>query len=245
MVYIDIKTDNCLHEGITLSENNKNTSLGERIQQKMNELDITQEQLADMVGISQNSISKIIRGVTQRSKSTPRIAKALGVSEIWLVYGDQVPTTNEVFPIPNTDTINTYNNAGGLVPVISWVAAGSFSNIEALPADELVKWVPCPVPHGPSTFALKVVGISMENPNGKPSFEDGDIIYIDPERCPENKSFVIVTLDGSSQATFKQLIIELDGKYIQPLNPNWHEKIIKINGNATINGVVIGKWTDI
>lgn len=219
--------------------------MGARIQQKMDDIGLSQEQLADMVGISQNSISKIIRGITQRSKSTPKIAKALGVSEVWLVYGDGIPTSNEVFPIPNTAPINTQSNAGGLVPVISWVTAGSFSNVEALPADELIKWVPCPVPHSKSTFALRVVGISMENPNGKPSFEDGDIIYVDPERMPENKSFVIVTLEGSSQATFKQLIIELDGKYIQPLNPNWHEKIIKINGNATINGVVIGKWTDI
>ncbi len=228
-----------------MNENDKALSIGDRIQQKMNELGLSQEQLADMVGISQNSISKIIRGVTRRSKSLPLIAKSLGVSEVWLVYGDDIQSSNDVFPAPNTTPISAPNNAGRLVPVISWVAAGSFSNIDTLPADELIKWVPCPVPHSPSTFALKVVGISMENPNGKPSFEDGDIIYVDPEKCPENKSFVIVTLEGSSQATFKQLIIELDGKYIQPLNPNWHEKIIKINGNAIINGVVIGKWTDI
>ena len=227
-----------------MKKDNGVSDIGLRIQQKMSELDLSQEALANMTGISQNSISKIIRGETKRSKAMPNIAKALGVSEVWLTFGESVPTTTEVFPIPNTTHMGNPDNSV-FVPVISWVAAGSFSGVETIPMDDLIKWVPCPVPHGTNTFALKVVGSSMENPNGRPSFEDGDIIYVDPEREPENKSLVIVTLDGSSQATFKQLIIELDGKYIQPLNPNWHEKIIKINGNATINGVVIGKWTDI
>lgn len=134
----------------------------------------------------------------------------------------------------------------GMIPVISWVAAGHFSDAEQLPADDLLKWVPCPAPHSNGTFALKVSGISMKNPSGNPSFEDGDIIFVDPARAPENKSCVIVTLEGSSSATFKQLIIEPDGrKYIIPLNPNWGDKPIEIEGDASINGVVIGKWVDL
>lgn len=134
----------------------------------------------------------------------------------------------------------------GMIPVISWVAAGHFSDAGQIPADDLIKWVPCPAPHSKGTFALKVSGISMMNPNGSPSFEDGDIIFVDPAKMPENKSCVIVTLEGSDSATFKQLVIEPDGKkYIIPLNPNWGDKPIEIRGNASINGVVIGKWVDI
>lgn len=132
----------------------------------------------------------------------------------------------------------------GMVPVISWVAAGNWCNIELLPQDEAIRWLPCPVSHSKNTYALKVSGISMQNPNGKPTFDDGDIIFVDPERNAENKSCIIVRLDDEEKATFKQLIIENDDKYIQPLNPNWPDQIIKINGNATICGVVIGKWVD-
>ena len=53
---------------------------------------------------------------------------------------------------------------------------------------------------------------------------------------------VVVKLDDEQQATFKQLIIEGDQKFLKPLNPNWPEPIIKINGDATICGVVIGKY---
>jgi len=39
-------------------------------------------------------------------------------------------------------------------------------------------------------------------------------------------------------------VIEGDKKYLKALNPAWPEKIIEINGNATLCGVVFGKWTD-
>lgn len=218
----------------------------DRLAKVRKEKKLSREKLAEIAGVSTSTITFLENGRNESSKFLVEIANALGVSAEWLMYGESrsIPTTLEVAPIPNTASLGKPSD-NVYVPVISWVAAGSFSNIETVPIDDLIKWVPCPVPHSKNTFALKVVGVSMENPNGKPSFEDGDIIYVDPEKEPENKSLVIVTLDGSSQATFKQLIIELDGKYIQPLNPNWHEQIIKINGNATINGVVIGKWTDI
>lgn len=211
---------------------------GERIREARKELGLSQAALGESVNLSQSAIGHLEKAIRRDTPKIHEIADALGVTVEWLETGKGNKYQTNVTPLSNKS-----NNDP--VPVISWVAAGSFASIELVPDDELLKWVPCPVPHSKNTFALKVVGVSMENPNGKPSFEDGDIIYVDPERCPENKSFVIVTLEGSSQATFKQLIIELDGKYIQPLNPNWHEKIIKINGNAIINGVVIGKWTDI
>lgn len=220
--------------------------LKDRLREARTKKGYSQAKLGELVGVSQTAIQYIENGRNQSSTKIFDIARALGVTSEWLLYGDggAIPTTAEIIPLPNTVALGRADE-NVFVPVISWVAAGSFSNVETVPVDELIKWVPCPVPHGKNTFALKVVGASMENPNGKPSFEDGDIIYVDPEREPENKSLVVVTLEGSSSATFKQLIIELDGKYIQPLNPNWHEKIIKINGNATINGVVIGKWSDI
>ena len=59
-----------------------------------------------------------------------------------------------------------------------------------------------------------------------------------PDLVPANRSLVVATLKRSSSATFKQLVI--DGMYIQPLNPNRYEKIIKIDESAVINGVVLG-----
>ena len=38
--------------------------------------------------------------------------------------------------------------------------------------------------------------------------------------------------------TFKQLIIEEGHRYLKALNPDWPHRIIEVNSNATICGVV-------
>ncbi len=133
----------------------------------------------------------------------------------------------------------------GTAPLISWVTAGHWCAV-ADPFEPGVAedWLPCPRKHGPRTFALRVRGISMENPGGKFSYSDGDVIFVDPDKQAENGSRVVVRLDDDKEATFKQLVIEGERRYLKALNPAWPEKIIEISQDATICGVVIGKWTE-
>lgn len=83
---------------------------------------------------------------------------------------------------------------------------------------------------------------SMNNPGGRPSYSDGDIIFVDPSREAKHGDRVIVRLDDQAEATFKQLLIEDGRKLLKALNPEWAPRYIPINGNATVCGVVIGKW---
>lgn len=82
----------------------------------------------------------------------------------------------------------------------------------------------------------------MNNPGGRPSYSDGDIIFVDPSRDAKHGDRVIVRLDDQAEATFKQLLIEDGRKLLKALNPEWAPRYIPINGNATVCGVVIGKW---
>lgn len=134
----------------------------------------------------------------------------------------------------------------GQVPLISWVQAGAWSEIvDVFAVGDAEEWMPCPVKHGDRTFVLSVRGPSMHNPHGKPSFQDGDLIFVDPDREAINGSLVVVRLDDSNEATFKQLVIDGDQRYLQALNPAWPQQIIQINGNATICGVVIFKGEEL
>ena len=130
----------------------------------------------------------------------------------------------------------------GLVPLISWVRAGAWSEVEdPYAVGQAEEWLPCPVKHGPRTFVLRVSGVSMENPGGRPSFSDGDLIFVDPERDAIHRSIVVVRIEATKKATLKQLIIESDRRYLKALNPAWPEPIIEVNGEATVVGVVIFK----
>lgn len=130
----------------------------------------------------------------------------------------------------------------GLCPVISWVQAGAWREVVDIYAvGDAEEWLPCPVTHGPRTFVLRVRGESMYNPHGRPSFRDGDLIFVDPDRLPVHGSLVIMKLADSQEATFKQLINEGERSYLKPLNPSWPEPIIIIGPGTELCGVVISK----
>lgn len=152
-------------------------------------------------------------------------------------YLDQ-PLSVEI-SVPNTEP---GPDIQGRVPLISWVQAGAWSEIiDNLAVGDAEEWISCPVSHSPATFVLRVRGESMLNPYGRPSFHDGDLIFVDPERPAVHGSLVVVRLDDDKEATFKRLVVEGDRRYLKALNPAWPEPMMQINGHATICGVVIFK----
>jgi SOS-response transcriptional repressor LexA len=126
----------------------------------------------------------------------------------------------------------------GEYPLISWVQAGEWMEIaDNFNPGEAEAYFPCPKKCSPHTFMLRVRGRSME-----PKYQDGDLIYVDPEAQYQHGSNVVVKLSNDQEATFKRLVIEGGKKWLEPLNPDWPERAIQINGNAHVVGVVIGKW---
>ncbi len=124
-----------------------------------------------------------------------------------------------------------------LHPLISWVQAGEWTEIagEAGPGDAET-YLPCPTTCSKETFVLRVEGMSME-----PKFHEGDLIFVDPNVAAVHGKYVVVRLDESNEATFKQLIVEGNQQYLKALNPDWPNRIIEVNAAATICGVVVFK----
>lgn len=92
--------------------------------------------------------------------------------------------------------------------------------------------------------ALTVVGQSMYSPTGSQSYNDGDVLYIDPQKQPVNGSFVVAKSANADVEVFRQLTIGSDGKrYLKALNPSWPEPITPMNPSASISGVVVYKVT--
>jgi len=208
--------------------------LKDRLKAARRHANLTQAELAQRVGITQVSISDIERGKTESTGYIAQIAAACGVSPLWLAdgRGSMLGETN-VEPGPDVR---------GQLPLISWVQAGAWSEVIDLYAvGDAEMWLPCPAAHGPRAFALRVKGESMYNPHGRRSFRPDDLIFVDPDRNPENGSLVVAKLDDSQEATFKQLVIEDGKRYLKALNPAWPEPMIPINGNCTIVGVVFSK----
>lgn len=213
--------------------------LSERLQLAMREAGVSQAELARACSVKPPSVNGWLSGKSKflRGENLLAAAKALGVSQNWLATGKGPMHTR-----PGDENTEPGPDILGRVPLISWVQAGAWSEIiDNLSPGDAEEWLPCPVSHSPATFVLRVRGESMFNPHGRPSFQDGDLIFVDPERPAEHGSLVVVRLDDAKEATFKKLVIEGERRYLRALNPAWPEPMMQVNGNATICGTVIFK----
>jgi SOS-response transcriptional repressor LexA len=246
------------------------TNFGDRVRQRRDELGMSQEELGKAAGISQSTVAQIERGRNKGTKHILELGKALGVSPQWLQSGRRdalAPAThisaNADKPKNEQDTgviVKSPSRRGGSLeepntepgpdikgkyPLISWVQAGAWESIvdNFVPGDA-EDWLDAPVRVSRSSYYLRVRGESMYDPADHRSFHEGEKVLVDPNADAEHGSFVVVRLDDESEATFKQLIIEGGKKYLKALNPNWPNRIFEVNGNATICGVVKGKFVD-
>jgi SOS-response transcriptional repressor LexA len=157
-----------------------------------------------------------------------------------------VALAGSVEQVDYPDNVREGPEIRGLVPLISSVQAGHWSEIvENFQPGDAEMWYPCPVKHGKETFCLRVYGESMQHPGHKPSYDPGDIIFVDRGRLPPKpRDCVVARLDDKNEATFKQYVEEDGIKKLKALNPDWEPKYIDINNKTTLSGVVIGKWVD-
>ena len=187
-----------------------------RIRQRKN---LTLEQVVDVVGCSKGSLSKVENGKQGYTGDfISKIANALGVAEID-IYTEAAHGGVEEGP-----------EIQGTVPLISWIQAGNWQDIiDNLHPGEGER-VSTTYKVRKHSYALRVRGDSME-----PKFPDGAIVIVEPEENPEPGSFVIIRQNGG-EATFKQLMVDGDVKYLKPLNSRY--PIMELRADAVFCGVV-------
>lgn len=197
-------------------------NISERIKIRRKKLGLTQAELAEIADCSQQTIQKLESGLINNPRNIEALAAALQTTPEYLRFG-----------VGELDNATVVASAGNYLPLISMVQAGVWTEIQELPPLD-VELYPCPIKCSQHSFIVKVEGESM-----LPRFEEGDLIYVDPEAQVENGSYVVARLDDENQATFKQLIIDGNKKYLKALNPDWPNKFVPINGNCTIVGKVV------
>lgn len=221
--------------------------IGDRIAQRMHEMNLSEGELGRRSGVPQPTIHRIVTNAvaSPRHQNVEKIAKALKVSSNWLWKGgDQSDQGAKQINGVAADEHNVEPGPTikGYVPLISWVQAGAWCEItDVKTLDDAELWLPCAASHSNQSYALRVRGLSMFNQHERRSFRDGDIIFVDPAKEAENGSLVIAKLVDSQEATFKQLVMEGNRRFLKPLNPAWPEPIIELGQDATICGVVFSK----
>lgn len=202
--------------------------------------------LARVVGVKPPSVSDWLSGKskTMEGENLLRVAKYLNINPVWLATGKGDFRNNSNNLDNNIDLKDKIQNLGKFIPVISWIAAGSWTSIECIPTDTLFdEWLPPNPKCGKNGYGLIVSGESM-----LPKFEPDDRIYVNPDfqvNDLKTGDLVIVACDGEKEATFKKLVIENEGMYLEPLNPKWHDKIMELHEGCRLVGKVVGLYRNI
>lgn len=204
----------------------------ELVKAKMSELKITQEVLADRLGMSQGGVGHWLNKRREPGiDDMNRVLRALGMEflEVALVIREPDPAADE-----SQDLVQKYNPFFRY-PVSDWRETGEVRDGERTvyrkPQFELTDY------HARgAAFWLRVVGDAMTAPSGL-SISEGMMILVDPDIVPEPGKMLIVQWPDSSEATFRKLIEEGGQRYLVPLNPTYPKALF--TETCRIIGVVV------
>lgn len=206
----------------------ENQTIGQRIRALRRSKKLTQVQLAKIAGVSSPAVTEWEKdSYLPKAASLEAMANEFGVTTEYILTGKTTGNLdNNIAPITSK-----------LLPVLSWVQAGTMTSIEEINPAEIEEWLPPLSTDDPDgCFYLKVVGIS-----NFPAYQDGDCILLNPsfQVCDLINGDLIV-VRSNSDATFKKLVIESDDrKYLQALNPNFQPNIIEFEEGMELVGLVI------
>lgn len=213
-------------------------TLGTRLKALRKTKKVTQQQLADAIGVSKTSVI-----YWEKDDNIPKHDSLMALSKVLSVTPDFL-LIGKTHGIPDTNISAPFPISGRLIPVISWVQAGSWTTVDSVPTGtQFEEWLPPNPKCGKNGYGLQVSGESM-----LPDFRPGDKIYVNPDfqvNDLKTGDLVIVSCEGDKAATFKKLIVETDNMYLQPLNPEWSEKAIALEDGCKLVGKVVGLYRDV
>jgi len=214
-------------------------TMGERAKKRRLGLGLNQVEVAKIIGVYKSAVSQWESGNEVTIANLNRWANALQTTTSFLLSGDGP----EFLESSEFSIDHTFLEKNKQVPVISWVQAGAWMEIEDnFHPGDADEWVKPPFNVGERSFALRILGDSME-----PKFYPGDIIIVDPDVPVETGKFVIAKIKngnpGEDEATFKQFFRDGDRVLLKPLNRDDYKVMDVTDKDVCIVGVMVQRIT--
>nr|DAQ30142.1 MAG TPA: Repressor protein CI [Caudoviricetes sp.] len=199
--------------------------LGRRIKQRRQELDMTQGDIANAIGVAISTVQRYETGAIDKIKLPviESIARAIQVSPDWLCGKTDV-SAESTYNIVNLSPMPKMKK----IPLLGKIACG-----EPILADENIeKYIDIPE-HIHADFSLVCKGDSMIGAR----IYDGDIVYIRQQADVENGEIAAVLI--GDEATLKRVYKHPDRLILQPENPSFPPLVYVGNEIEAIR--IIGK----
>jgi SOS-response transcriptional repressor LexA len=189
----------------------KYPKLGTILKKLLFRKDIRAADLARNINIPAPTIHRLITGKSTR----PYLSSLQPIADYFSLNVQQL-LGEEALPAEYTETNEEGNNLPRInkikyLPIIPWEQIFSVDKIQY----KSFKQTPFIGSISEQSFATTMPDSSME-----PIFPQGSILIFDPQKTPKDRSYVLVQISDSQLPTFRQLLIDLEYKYLKPLNPD-------------------------
>lgn len=184
-------------------------TVGDRIRQIRQEQDVTQQELADYIGVSKQAVYKYENNIVTNipTDKVDTIAKRLKVSPAYLMGWEEQPTPKPTSPAPIPPGFEPMPKMKK-IPLIGSIACGdpitAEQNIEKMV--DVPESIRC-------DFSLTCHGDSMVDAG----IHDKDVVYIRIQPVVENGEIAAVRIDG--EATLKRVYYNPGTLTLMPANP--------------------------
>ncbi|MCQ9124734.1 hypothetical protein BKK56_04095 [Rodentibacter genomosp. 2] len=156
------------------------TTIAERMQQRMDILGITQEQLAEKADISQTTVSNILSGVTKKPRNLLEISMALGVNPVWLQSGIGEPFEGSTDVSTYATTEDDEDNITLDVLDIEASAGHGATNGDMVQVVKQLRFVPDQFyKYYPGITPANIRIINVKGDSMFPTFNNGDLLFVD------------------------------------------------------------------
>lgn len=208
-------------------------TVGDRIRQVRQEQDVTQQELADYIGVSKQAVYKYENNIVTNipTDKVDAIAKRLKVSPAYLMGWEEKPEPKKPTIPPGFEPMPEMD----MVPLVGRIACGT-----PITAEQNVERMVCVPSKWHSAFTLTCKGDSME-----PRIHDGDLVAI--RKQPEVENGEIAAVRIGEEATLKHVYLHDNFIELRPENPAFNSIILSREdmNDVVIEGKAVGLCRDI
>jgi phage repressor protein C with HTH and peptisase S24 domain len=202
-----------IHVAIEMEKNqtDRTKGLGERVRRAREAIGMSQETLAKLIGVTQQSVQSLEAGI-HGTRSIHRYAQALNQSIAWLDAGEgemrePADAGAEVSPTtPALGDVSAFTVLPRDVPIMGVAQGGGEDESFVLNMGEIVNYakrLPS-IARNNRVFALYVQGSSMEKWR-----QPGGIVYLDPSRPPKAGDHVVVEFNTDELGNGSPALLKL------------------------------------
>lgn len=165
--------------------------------------------LARKLNIPQPTIHRIVTGKSTR----PYRSSLEPIAEYFSLNMEQLlgekPLPSELLELNKNHFLTTSKTK--YIPLVLWENILTTTNT----SDNNSEKIPFLGKISDKGFATIMPDFSME-----PVFPRNSILIFDADKIPKDRSYVLVQLHDTKLPVFRQLLVDLDHKYLKPLNPD-------------------------